>query len=282
MPTDDRSKPSQPGPMKELNDRVAVITGGSSGIGLAIGKLFVQAGARVAIFSHDEEQLNKATHELGELGDRDKVLPILCDVTHEEEVLAGYQSTLDHYDRMDILVCNAGIGYSAPIEETSIEMWRKVLDTNCTGYFIAAKEAIRVFRRRGQGGVIVFISSDNSIKPSKNALAYNVSKAAVNHMARCIADECGVDGIRINTILPGAVFGGSAFWTPEFRARRAAIHGFDPDMLEIEYKKATALGVIIFPEEVAELALFFASDRSAKITGALISIDGGGATGYVR
>jgi NAD(P)-dependent dehydrogenase (short-subunit alcohol dehydrogenase family) len=82
--------------------------------------------------------------------------------------------------------------------------------------------------------------------------------------------------------LPGAVFGNSAFWTPEFRAKRAAIHGFDPDNLEEEYKKGTALGVIIFPEEVAELALFLASDRAAKITGALVSIDGGGASGYVR
>jgi NAD(P)-dependent dehydrogenase (short-subunit alcohol dehydrogenase family) len=206
----------------------------------------------------------------------------MCDVRREADVLAAFQKTLQHFGQIDILVCNAGIVYSAPIEETSLEIWQDIIDTNCTGYFLAAKEAIRTFKRQGKGGVIVFISSDNSIKPSKHALAYNVSKAAVNHMARCIADECGSDGIRINTILPGAVFGNSAFWTPEFRAKRAAIHGFDPHNLEEEYKRATALGVIILPEEVADLALFLASDRAAKITGALVSIDGGGASGYAR
>jgi NAD(P)-dependent dehydrogenase (short-subunit alcohol dehydrogenase family) len=267
---------------QELKDRVAIITGGSSGIGLAISMRYAQAGARVAILSRDEKQLKSATEDIAKVGGFDKVLPVMCDVRREADVLAAFQKTLHHFSQIDILVCNAGITFSASIEETSLEIWQDIIDTNCTGYFIAAKEAVRTFKRQGEGGVIVFISSDNSIKPSKNALAYNVSKAAVNHMARCIADECGRDGIRINTILPGAVFGNSAFWTPEFRAARAAIHGFDPDNLEEEYKKATALGVIIFPEEVAELALFLASDRAAKITGALISIDGGGASGYVR
>jgi len=269
-------------PGLELNGRVAMITGGSSGIGLAIGKRYVQAGARVAILSRDEGQLKSATQEIAKVKGNDQVLPVKCDVSREDDVLAAFQYTKDHFDHLDILVCNAGIGYSASIEDTSLETWRLIIDTNCTGYFIAAKEAIRTFKHQGRGGVIVFISSDNGIKPSKNALAYNVSKAAINHMARCIADECGPAGIRINTILPGAVFGSSGFWTDEFRAKRAAIHGFDPNLLEEDYKKNTALGVIIFPEEVAELALFLACDRSAKITGTMVSIDGGGASGYVR
>jgi NAD(P)-dependent dehydrogenase (short-subunit alcohol dehydrogenase family) len=161
-------------------------------------------------------------------------------------------------------------------------MWEEIMGVNCTGYFLVSREAVRTFKRQATGGVILFISSDNSLKPSKNSLAYNVSKAAENHMARCIAEECGPAGIRVNTILPGAVFGRSEFWTPEFRSKRAALHGYDPDHLEEEYKKGAALRVIILPEEVAELALFLASDRAAKITGTLVSIDGGGAAGYPR
>ncbi len=101
-------------------------------------------------------------------------------------------------------------------------------------------------------------------------------------MARTIANEFGQYHIRANSVLPGAVFGGSAMWTPELRAARAKIHGFDPGLLEEEYKKNNALGVIIDPTEIAELVVFLASDRSAKMTGNALVIDGGGLGGYVR
>ena len=153
---------------------------------------------------------------------------------------------------------------------------------HATGYFLIAREAINYFISKNKKGTIVFIISDNAVKPSKNMIAYNVAKACELHMARCIADECGQYGIRINSILPGAVFGSSSFWTNEYRKARAEVHGFKPEKLEEEYKKNSALSVVIDPDEVAELALFLASDRSSKITGAAISIDGGGRTGYMR
>ena len=101
-------------------------------------------------------------------------------------------------------------------------------------------------------------------------------------MARTIANEFGPDNIRANSVLPGAVFGGSALWTDDMRADRARVHGFHPDQLEEEYKKNNALGVIIDPAEIAELVVFLASDRSAKMTGNALVIDGGGLGGYVR
>ena len=110
----------------------------------------------------------------------------------------------------------------------------------------------------------------------------NSSKAAVLQMARSIANEFGKYKIRANSVLPGAVFGGSKMWTPELRAARAKIHGFAPDQLEEEYKKNNALGVIIDPTEIAEVVVFLASDKSAKMTGAALVIDGGGLGGYVR
>jgi NAD(P)-dependent dehydrogenase (short-subunit alcohol dehydrogenase family) len=129
---------------------------------------------------------------------------------------------------------------------------------------------------------MVFVVSDNAVRVSSGLLAYNVAKAAELHMARCIADECGPDGIRVNSILPGAVFGRSGFWSDEFRAQRAAAHAFDPTKLEEEYKQHTALREIILPEEVTDLILFLASSRAEKITGAAVSIDAGGKAGYVR
>ena len=101
-------------------------------------------------------------------------------------------------------------------------------------------------------------------------------------MARTIANEFGPDNIRANSILPGAVFGGSAMWTPELRAARASAHTFNPDRLEEEYKQHNTLGVIIEPYEIAELAVFLAGDRSAKMTGNALVIDGGGLGGFVR
>jgi NAD(P)-dependent dehydrogenase (short-subunit alcohol dehydrogenase family) len=156
------------------------------------------------------------------------------------------------------------------------------MNVNCTGSFLVSREAIKVFKRQQSGGVLIYTNSDNALKPSRHFLAYNASKAAVLHMARTIANEFGPDHIRANSILPGAVFGGSAMWTPELRAARAKIHGFDPSLLEEDYKKNNALGVIIDPTEIAELAVFLASDRSAKMTGNALVIDGGGLGGFVR
>jgi NAD(P)-dependent dehydrogenase (short-subunit alcohol dehydrogenase family) len=156
------------------------------------------------------------------------------------------------------------------------------MNVNCTGSFLVSREAIKVFKKQPDGGVLVFTNSDNSLKPSKHFLAYNASKAAVLHMARTIANEFGPYHIRANSVLPGAVFGGSQMWTQELREARAKIHGFHPDQLEEEYKKNNAMGVIIDPAEIAELVVFLASDRSGKMTGNALVIDGGGLGGYVR
>ena len=129
---------------------------------------------------------------------------------------------------------------------------------------------------------MVFVVSDNAIRPSRNFVAYNVAKAGALHMARSIADECGHYGIRVNSILPGAVFGRSTFWTPELSEQRAAMYGFDPANLKEEYKKNSALDVIIDSNEVADLILFLSSSKASKMTGSVLSIDGGGKGGYVR
>ena len=266
----------------ELDGRVAVITGGASGIGLAIARRFLQAGACVALLDLSRERLESARAELSQASAPDRVFTLQSDITKEEDVSAAIRSIVEHFGSLEIAVNNAGVSTSVPSDECTLEQWNWIMGVNCTGSFLVSREAIKVFKRQGRGGALVFINSDNSIKPSKHFLAYNASKAAQLHMARTIANEFGADGIRANSILPGAVFGGSAMWTQELREARARVHGFDPSELEEEYKKNNAMGVIISPEEIAELALFLASDRSAKMTGNALVIDGGGLGGYVR
>lgn len=266
----------------DFQDKVILITGGSSGIGLSAAIKFAKLGAKIAILARGKDKLDRAAQEIGKAAPKTEVLQLVCDTRDELMVQDSFRKISEKFKLLDIVVNNAGTGGNAPFEDTSLELWQEMMDVHCTGYFLVAREAVRTFIRQKSGGVMVFVVSDNAIKPSKNLTAYNVAKAAELHMARCIADECGQYGIRVNSVLPGAVFGRSAFWTQEFRASRAVIHGFNPDELEEEYKKNTALGVIIDTDEVADLILFLASEKSSKMTGTAISIDGGGKSGYVR
>jgi NAD(P)-dependent dehydrogenase (short-subunit alcohol dehydrogenase family) len=266
----------------ELVGKVALITGAASGIGLAITKRFVLEGARVALVDMNLEKLILARDEILRQCDNAPIQIVQCDITNEASVVSAVQNIVDHFGRLDIAVNNAGVSVSVPSDECSLDQWNWVMDVNCTGSFLVSREAIKVFKKQKEGGALVYTNSDNALKPSKHFLAYNASKAAVLHMARTIANEFGAYNIRANSVLPGAVFGGSAMWSPELRAARAKIHGFDPELLEEEYKKNNALGVIIDPAEIAELVVFISSDRSAKITGNAQVIDGGGLGGFVR
>jgi NAD(P)-dependent dehydrogenase (short-subunit alcohol dehydrogenase family) len=266
----------------ELEGRVALITGAASGIGLAVTRRLIQDGARVAMLDSNVEKLDRSKEELLGMDAAAEILAVPCDITNEASVVSAVQAVADHFGRLDIAVNNAGVSVSVPSDECTLEQWNWVMSVNCTGSFLVSREAIKVFKRQADGGALIYINSDNALKPSKHFLAYNASKAATLQLARTIANEFGPYHIRANSILPGAVFGGSAMWTPELRAARAKIHGFEPDLLEEEYKKNNALGVIIDPIEIAELVVFLASDRSAKMTGNMLVIDGVGLGGYAR
>lgn len=266
----------------ELAGKVALITGAASGIGLAITRRFVKEKALVALVDKNIDKLNESIIDLLEMDPDAQLLPVPCDITNEEQVVSAVKSIAVHFGRLNVAVNNAGVSVSVPSDECTLEQWNWVMNINCTGSFLISRESIKVFKQQQEGGALVFINSDNALKPSKHFLAYNSSKAALLQMARTIANEFGQYNIRANSVLPGAVFGGSAMWTPELRAARAKIHGFDPSLLEEDYKKNNALGVIIDPAEIAELVVFLASDRSAKMTGNALVIDGGGLGGYVR
>jgi NAD(P)-dependent dehydrogenase (short-subunit alcohol dehydrogenase family) len=152
-----------------------------------------------------------------------------------------------------------------------------------TGYFLVARDAFSVLRAQGRGGSIVVVASKNALVAGKNAAAYSSAKAAELHLARCLAEEGGPDGIRVNTVNPDAVLQGSRIWDSSWREERAAAYGIEPHELEEHYRRRTALGVNVLPEDIAEAVLHFSSEaRSGKSTGNVLNVDGGVSAAYPR
>jgi len=129
---------------------------------------------------------------------------------------------------------------------------------------------------------MVIVASKNALVAGKNAAAYSSAKAAEVHLARCLAEEGGEIGVRVNVVCPDAVIRGSSIWDTRWREERARTYGISPEQLEEYYRQRTTLKVNVYPEDVAEAILFFASDRSAKTTGGILTVDGGVSAAYVR
>jgi rhamnulose-1-phosphate aldolase/alcohol dehydrogenase len=265
-------------PPGELESHVAMVTGGAGGIGRAIVEALGAAGASVAVFDIDGRGAQAAVDGLGGRG-----LAVCGDVTSEEEVAAAYRAAIDAFGGVDIVVSNAGIASGAPLEETTLEEWNRNFAILVTGYFLVAREAFRVLKAQGRGGSLVFVASKNGLAAGRNAAAYSSAKAAELHLARCLAEEGGEAGIRVNTVNPDAVLQGSRIWDSSWREERAAGYGIEPDELEEHYRRRTALGVNIFPSDIAQAVLHFASGaRSGKSTGNIVNVDGGVPTAYPR
>ena len=257
---------------------VVIVTGGAGGIGSAVGDAFHAAGACVVAFDLDQAGAEEAVAGYGDAG-----LAISGDVTSEESVAAAFAAAIDRFGGVDIVVSNAGVASSAPLEDTSLAEWRRNHEILVTGYFLVAREAFRVMREQNYGGSIVFVASKNALVAGKNAAAYSSAKAAELHLARCLAEEGGPAGIRVNTVNPDAVLQGSRIWDSSWRQERAAAYGIEPDELEEHYRRRTSLGVNIVPEDVAEAVLHFASTRrSGKSTGNVLNVDGGVPAAYPR
>ena len=271
-------KLAQAPPPGELQGRIALITGGAGGIGRAIGDALHAAGASVVAFDLDRDGAEEAVARFGDRG-----LAVSGDVTSEESVAGAFAAAVERFGGVDIVVSNAGVASSAALEDTSLAEWRRNHDILVTGYFLVAREAFRVLKAQERGGAIVFIASKNAIVAGKNAAAYSSAKAAELHLARCLAEEGGAQGIRVNTVNPDAVLQGSRIWDSSWREERAAAYGIEPDELEEHYRKRTTLGVNIFPDDIAQAVLHFASPaRSGKSTGNLLNVDGGVSAAYAR
>ncbi|MHB8618379.1 MAG: bifunctional rhamnulose-1-phosphate aldolase/short-chain dehydrogenase [Chloroflexota bacterium] len=266
----------------ELSGRVAVVTGGASGIGRAIVRRLAQAGAHVAIADLNLAAAEEVAAALRGAHGVGRALAIGADVTDEASVRRAFRDVVLAFGGLDILVSNAGLSTSSPVDETSLDDWKLNLEVLATGYFLVAREAFRVLRAQGRGGSIVFIGSKNGLVAGRNAAAYSAAKAAELHLARCLAEEGGPAGIRVNSVNPDAVLRDSGIWSSGWREQRARTYGIAPAELEEHYRERTALKVSIFAEDVAEAVLYFASDRSSKSTGNILNVDGGVAAAYPR
>jgi len=267
---------------KSLAGRVALVTGGAGGIGKATAIRLLREGACVVLADIDATALEAAHGELGTAFGKDFVRSVRLDVTSEDDVAAGFASTAVEFGGLDILVSNAGISSSAPIENTELSMWNRNMDILAKGYFLVSREAFRLFKQQAIGGNVVFIASKNGLAASPNAAAYCTAKAAEIHLARCLALEGAEHQIRVNTVNPDAVLRGSKIWTGEWREQRAAAYSMQPDELEEHYRKRSMLKRSVFPEDIAEAVYFLASDMSAKSTGNIVNVDAGNAQSFTR
>jgi rhamnulose-1-phosphate aldolase/alcohol dehydrogenase len=274
----ERYKLAQAPPRGELAGRVAVVTGGASGIGRATARLLASRGAHVVVADINAAGAREVAAEIG--GRR--ALGVEVDVTDEQAVVAMMRNAVLEYGGLDILVASAGLATSAPVTETTLADWDLNYAVLARGYFLAAREAFRVLLEQGRGGSIVFVGSKNALVAGGNAAAYSSAKAASLHLARCLAEEGGTHGIRVNTVNPDAVIEGSSIWSSDWKAERASTYGIEEGELESFYRGRTRLGVNVYPEDVAEAIGFFAGPRSAKSTGNVVNVDGGVTAAYPR
>ena len=262
-------------PEKELARRIALVTGGGSGIGRAVAKKLAAEGAHVVIGDLDGATARRTADEIVAAVGAGRALGLEMDVTQEASVRAAFEETVLAYGGLDILVSNAGIAHSAPVVRLELADWERSFAVNSTGHFIVAREAMRLLIAQGLGGALVFVATKNVMSPGKDFAAYSAAKAAEAQLAKVLALEGAPHGIRSNIVNPDAVFQDSKLWSDEIRRERAAAQGITVDRLEDFYRTRNLLGVGILPEDVAEAVLFLASDRSAKTTGCSVAVDGG-------
>jgi rhamnulose-1-phosphate aldolase/alcohol dehydrogenase len=267
---------------KPLAGRVALVTGGAGGIGRATAARLLSEGACVVLADIDEQALSAAHDDLVAASGNDVVRSVKLDVAREEQVEAGYSSAIVEYGGVDILVSNAGLASSAPVEDTTLELWNRNMDVLATGYFLVTREAFRLFRQQKIGGNVVFVASKNGLAASPNASAYCTAKAAEIHLARCLALEGAAEQIRVNVVNPDAVLRGSKIWTSEWKEQRAAAYNLSADDLEEHYRSRSLLKRSVLPEDIAEAVYFFASEMSAKSTGNIVNVDAGNAQSFTR
>jgi len=262
-------------PEKELARRIVLVTGGGSGIGRAVAQRLAVEGAHVAITDVDAESAKRVADEVTKAVGGGRALGLPMDVTSEASVRAAFEATVLAWGGLDILVSNAGIAHSAPVDKMALSDWERSFAVNSTGHFLVAREAMRVLIRQGIGGSLVFVATKNVMSPGKDFAAYSAAKAAEAQLAKVLALEGAPHGIRSNIVNPDAVFQDSKLWSEEIRRERAAAQGINVDQLEDFYRKRNLLGARILPEDVAQSVLFLASDRAAKTTGCTLTVDGG-------
>jgi meso-butanediol dehydrogenase / (S,S)-butanediol dehydrogenase / diacetyl reductase len=238
--------------------RVAVVTGGARGIGLAIARWFLARGQRVALLDIDAQTLWRAARDLDQ---PDDVLPIHCDVSSEQQVHDAVARVSQIYGRIDSLVNNAGIAVFKTIGATTFEEWRSVMATNLDGPFLCTQACVPAMLRNG-GGSVVNIASISGLRASTMRVAYGTSKAALIHLTKQQAVELGTVGIRVNAVAPG----------PVDTEMAKLVH---TAAIRADYHNAIPLNRYGLVEEIAAATGFLCSDEASYVNGQVLAVDGG-------
>jgi len=250
-----------------VENKVAAVTGGGSGIGRATAELLARAGARVAVTDICESAVNEVAGAIVSAGE--DALALALDVASESSWDAAMNSILNRWSRLDVLINCAGISFSKPVADMTLAEWQRIHKVNLDGVFLGTRSAIRAMRRTG-GGSIINVASASGIRASPGASAYCSSKAAVIQFSRTAALECqqAGDNIRINVVAPGGVrtpmWKTSTLWQELAREGEAAA-----------WKKLDPNGQFHTPEEIACTMLYLASDDARHLTAAVVTVDRG-------
>jgi rhamnulose-1-phosphate aldolase/alcohol dehydrogenase len=267
---------------KALSGRVALVTGSAGGIGKAIAKKFAEEGAVVVLNDVNEERLAGAKDEFTKKLGRDAVATTLLDVTNADSIQAAMEAASLAFGGVDIIVNNAGISISKPIENHTLADWDKLYDILVKGQFLVTQAAVDVMRKQGIGGDVINIVSKNALVSGPNNAGYGSAKAAQLHLSRLNAAELGGDRIRVNVVNPDAVIADSNIWAGGWAEGRAKAYGITVEELPAYYAKRTLLNEAILPDDIANACFAFVGGLLGKSTGNVLNVDGGVAMAFVR
>lgn len=249
--------------MTTTHKKVAIVTGGGSGLGFAIAEKFVQQGITTVIAGRDKEKLNTAKEKLGDL-----CFAIPCDVSDLSSVPGFITSVIKQFGKIDILVNNAGINMKKEFTDVTDEDFQKIITTNLTAVFSISREVVKQMLLQ-QAGCIINISSMAAQYGLPKVIAYSASKTAIDGMTRAMAVELSPKGIRVNAIAPGFIYSEmTAKALDSDPERKAKVFGRTP------------MGIMGQPADIGEAAYFLASDAAKYITGVVLPVDGGNSIGF--
>ncbi len=253
-----------------LDNKVAIVTGAASGIGMEIAALFVREGARVTIADQDQERANAVAHQLG---GHEHALGIAVDVTNEAEVEACVAKTVAAFGKVDILVSNAGIQTVAPLHEFEFDRWKQLLAVHLDGAFLTTRACLREMYKQGRGGTIIYMGSVHSKEASMLKGPYVTAKHGLMGLAKVVAKEGAAYGVRANVICPGFVR--TPLVDKQIPEQATELGISEEDVIRNVMLKETVDGEFTTVEDVAQTTLFLAAFRSNALTGQSIVVSHG-------